>query len=66
MPPRFCTDIEKIIREGVVLCPKGGLRNILEGEVLHDVAQNTKAASSIAATQHTQAREADAAQNHGG
>ena len=32
-PPRFCTDIEKIIREAVVLCPRGGLKNILEGEV---------------------------------
>merc|ERR1719498_398683 len=34
----FCTDIEKVIREAVVLSPPGGLKYKLEGEVLHDCA----------------------------
>jgi hypothetical protein len=55
----FCTDIEKIVREAVVLCPPGGTADILPGECLHDVAQNTKAASSIGATQHTQVMRCD-------
>merc|ERR1711937_723136 len=55
----FCTDIEKIVREAVVLSPTGGTANVLPGECLHDVAQNTKAASSIGATQHTQVMRCD-------
>lgn len=56
----FMTDIEKIIREAVGLSPSGGVVKSLPGECFHDVGQNTKAASSIGATQHTQITRASA------
>lgn len=56
----WVTDIEKIIRDCLILCPEGGMASALPGEVLHDAGQNPVIASSIGATQHTQATRASA------
>eukprot|EP00927_Polykrikos_kofoidii_P047700 TRINITY_DN41980_c0_g1_i1.p1 TRINITY_DN41980_c0_g1~~TRINITY_DN41980_c0_g1_i1.p1 ORF type:complete len:788 (-),score=158.87 TRINITY_DN41980_c0_g1_i1:61-2073(-) len=50
----WVTDVEKIVRDCLVLCPDGGTVDMLPGEALHDVGQNPVAASSIGRTQHTQ------------
>ncbi|CAE7387234.1 unnamed protein product [Symbiodinium pilosum] len=60
LPNHYVTDIEKIIRDCMVLCPDGGMADALPGETLHDSGQNPVVASSIGKTQHTQASKASA------
>jgi len=50
----FLNDFEKILVEAEVLNAAGALAHRLPGEASHEVSQNPKASSSIAATQHTQ------------
>lgn len=54
LPNHAVTDIEKIVRDAVVLCPEGGTHMALPGESLHDTGQNPIVAASIGATQHVQ------------
>lgn len=61
VPNHWLTDVDKIIRDCVLLCPEGGMANALPGEVLHDAGQNPVISSSIGATQHTQVMRASAA-----
>ncbi|CAJ1332521.1 unnamed protein product [Effrenium voratum] len=51
LPNHFVVDIEKIVRDCMLLCPDD---DALPGEVLHDAGQNPIVASSIGNTQHTQ------------
>mmetsp|Transcript_42653 Transcript_42653/g.91492 ORF Transcript_42653/g.91492 Transcript_42653/m.91492 type:complete len:670 (+) Transcript_42653:58-2067(+) len=55
VPNHNVTDIERIVRDCLVLCPDGPIEDHLPGETLHDVGQNPVVASSVGQTQHTQA-----------
>eukprot|EP00747_Dinoflagellata_sp_TGD_P031527 gnl/TRDRNA2_/TRDRNA2_135345_c0_seq1.p1 gnl/TRDRNA2_/TRDRNA2_135345_c0~~gnl/TRDRNA2_/TRDRNA2_135345_c0_seq1.p1 ORF type:complete len:670 (-),score=113.94 gnl/TRDRNA2_/TRDRNA2_135345_c0_seq1:87-1898(-) len=61
VPNHGVTDIEKIVKDCMSVCPEGGMADALPGEVLHDVGQNPVIASSIGPTQHTQIMRAAAA-----
>eukprot|EP01065_Artemidia_motanka_P034163 TRINITY_DN4133_c0_g1_i1.p1 TRINITY_DN4133_c0_g1~~TRINITY_DN4133_c0_g1_i1.p1 ORF type:complete len:908 (+),score=128.78 TRINITY_DN4133_c0_g1_i1:332-3055(+) len=52
----YLIDVEKILHEVRLLNPPGFFHSdqLLPGEVFHEVGQNPKIGSSIAATQHTQ------------
>lgn len=60
VPHHGVTDLEKIVRECVLLCPEGDFADALPGESLHDVATNPISASSIGPTQHSQVMRASA------
>lgn len=60
LPNHYLTDIEKIIRDCMALCPDGGTSDALPGEAMHDTGQNPVVASSIGQTQHTQGSKASA------
>merc|ERR1719183_2730226 len=61
VPNHSLTDIEKIVKDCISVCPEGGMADNLPGEVLHDVGQNPVISSSIGPTQHTQIMRASAA-----
>lgn len=60
VPNHWITDIEKVVKDCMILCPEGGMADALPGEALHDAGQNPVIASSIGPTQHTQAMRASA------